>query len=101
MRRGWAIPASIWARCAATRRSCSACPPRPRSWTAGGRSGRAADAVGYWDLVAELTTPTDMATWLPVAHDHGRADLDALTLNRRRDAFLRAALDHLDRQQSR
>jgi aminoglycoside phosphotransferase (APT) family kinase protein len=61
-------------------------------------SGQAADTVAYWDLVAVLTTPTDMATWLPVAHDHGRADLDTPTLNRRRDAFLRAALDRLDRQ---
>lgn len=61
-------------------------------------SGQGADAVVYWDLVAALTTPTDMATWLAVAHDHGRADLDTLTLNRRRDAFLRAALDQLDRQ---
>jgi hypothetical protein len=39
-----------------------------------------------------MTTPTDMATWLPVAHDHGRVDLDAATLNTRRDAFLHAAL---------
>ena len=54
--------------------------------------------MAYWDLVAALTTPTDMATWLPVAHDHGRADLDTLTLNGRRDACLRAALDQLDRQ---
>jgi hypothetical protein len=28
-----------------------------------------------------------------VAHDHGRVDLDATTLNRRRDAFLEAALN--------
>jgi hypothetical protein len=28
-----------------------------------------------------------------VAHDHGRTDLDAATLNNRRDAFLRSALD--------
>jgi hypothetical protein len=49
--------------------------------------------MAYWDLVAALTTPTDMATWLPVAHDHGRVDLDAATLNSRRDAFLHAALD--------
>ena len=44
-------------------------------------TGQAADAVAYWDLVAALTTPTDMATWLPVAHDHGRVDLDAAILN--------------------
>lgn len=48
--------------------------------------------------MAALTTPTDMVTWVAVAHDHGRVDLDTLTLNRRRDAFLRAALDQLDRQ---
>jgi aminoglycoside phosphotransferase (APT) family kinase protein len=58
-------------------------------------TGQAADAMAYWDLVAVLTTPTDMAQWLPVAHDHGRTDLDAATLNDRRDAFLRAALDQL------
>jgi hypothetical protein len=56
-------------------------------------TGQAADAVPYWDLVAALTTPTDMTQWLPVAHDHGRTDLDAATLNNRRDAFLRSALD--------
>jgi hypothetical protein len=53
--------------------------------------------MAYRDLVAALTTPTEMTQWLPVAHDHGRLDLDAATLNRRRDAFLRAALDQLDR----
>jgi aminoglycoside phosphotransferase (APT) family kinase protein len=55
-------------------------------------TGQAAAATAYWDLVAALTTPTDMATSLPVVHDHGRVDLDAATLNRRRDAFLHAAL---------
>jgi aminoglycoside phosphotransferase (APT) family kinase protein len=55
--------------------------------------GQEPDTMAYWDLVAALTTPTDMATWLPEAHDHGRLDLDAATLNRRRDAFLHAALD--------
>ncbi len=48
--------------------------------------------MAYWDLVAALTTPPDMAQWLPVAHDHGRVDLDAPTLNTRRDAFLHTAL---------
>jgi aminoglycoside phosphotransferase len=55
--------------------------------------GQEPAAMAYWDLVAALTTPTDIATWLPVAHDHGRVDLDAVTLNSQRDAFLRAALD--------
>jgi hypothetical protein len=43
-------------------------------------TGRAADAMAYWDLVAALTTPPDMTQWLSVAHDHGRVDLDAATL---------------------
>jgi aminoglycoside phosphotransferase (APT) family kinase protein len=55
--------------------------------------GQQPHAMSYWVLVAALTTPTDMASWLPVAHEHGRVDLDAATLNSRRDAFLRAALD--------
>jgi aminoglycoside phosphotransferase (APT) family kinase protein len=55
-------------------------------------TGQAADTMAYWDLVAALTTPPDMATWLPVAHEHGRVDLDAATLNARHNAFLRSAL---------
>jgi aminoglycoside phosphotransferase (APT) family kinase protein len=61
-------------------------------------TGQEAAAMAYWDLVAALTTPTDMAQWLPVAHAHGRVDLDAATLMDHRDRFLRAALDQLDRQ---
>lgn len=36
-----------------------------------------------------------MALFMPVIHDQGRTDLDAATLNERRDAFLRAALAEL------
>ena len=60
------------------------------------QAGKAADAMAYWDLVAALTTPTDMGQWLPVAHQYGRGDLDQATLMDRRDTFLRAALDQLD-----
>lgn len=60
-------------------------------------TGHQADAMAYWDLVAALTTPTDLTQWLAVAHTHGRVDLNAATLNNRRDAFLRAALEQLDR----
>jgi hypothetical protein len=60
-------------------------------------TGYQADAMAYWDLVAALTTPTDRAQWLPVAHAHGRLDLAAATLMDRRDAFLYAALEQLDR----
>ena len=60
-------------------------------------TGQDADSIAYWDLVAALTTPTDMAQWLPVTQTHGRVDLDAATLMDRRDAFLRLALERLDR----
>ena len=60
------------------------------------QAGQTAEVVAYWDVVAALTTPTDMGQWLPVAHDHGPVDLDEATLKGRRDAFLRAALDQLD-----
>ena len=60
-------------------------------------TGHQPNAIAYWDLVAALTTPTDMGQWLPVAHAHGRVDLAAATLMDRRDAFLRAALEELDR----
>lgn len=51
--------------------------------------------VAYWDVMAALSTPVDVAAWLPPIHDEGRTDLTAETVNRRRDAFLRHALDRL------
>lgn len=61
-------------------------------------SGKAADAVAYWDVVvAARCTPADVAEWLPVFGRQGRSDLDAPTLRARRDAFLRQALETLDR----
>jgi aminoglycoside phosphotransferase (APT) family kinase protein len=63
-----------------------------------GASGRAPDAVAYWDVVVACrSTPVDMAEWVPVFHGQGRTDLDAPTLTGRRDAFLRQALEKLDR----
>ena len=61
-------------------------------------SGREPDAVAYWDGVAALCSPADMADWLAVFHRQGRTDLNVATLNRRRDAFLRQALEKLDRR---
>lgn len=58
-------------------------------------SGRPPHALPYWDAVAALNTPTDMARFVPVIHDQGRNDLDAAILNARRDQFLRSALDAL------
>ena len=46
--------------------------------------------------MAALSTPPDMG-WFPGAlAGQGRPDLDREVLVRRRDAFLRAALDRLD-----
>lgn len=58
-------------------------------------AGRQAENVAYWDVVAALSTPADLAGWLPAIHDQGRTDLSATTATRRRDAFLRSALDRL------
>jgi hypothetical protein len=49
--------------------------------------------VAWWDLVACMSTPPDMAMWLPNFHHQGRVDLDIATVTKRRDAFLAAALD--------
>ncbi|RRR98487.1 phosphotransferase family protein [Glycomyces terrestris] len=59
------------------------------------RSGGAAADVAYWDAVAALNMPGDMAEFVPAMHDQGRPDLTATELNARRDAFLSAALDRL------
>ena len=59
-------------------------------------AGRPAAAVAHWDVVAALSTPPDMG-WFPGAiAGQGRPDLTREVLVRRRDAFLRAALDRLD-----
>ena len=41
-----------------------------------------------------------MADWLAVFHCQGRTDLNVATLNRRRDAFLRHALEKLHTEQA-
>lgn len=57
------------------------------------QSGRQATNVAYWDAVAALNTPADMAGW-PGFDDHGNP-ADQTVIVQRRDAFLRAALDQL------
>ena len=59
-------------------------------------SGREATNVAYWDAVAALNTPAEMDGW-PGFDDQGRP-LGTLAVTARRDAFLRAALDQLDRE---
>lgn len=51
--------------------------------------------LAYWDVVAALSTPPTMAEFEAAIQDQGRPDLDRATLQERRDAFLRAALDRL------
>ena len=59
-------------------------------------AGHSADNVGYWDAIAALSTPPDMAWVAATIADQGRPDLnDGPLLNARRDAFLRQALSHL------
>ena len=59
-------------------------------------SGRKASDVAYWDLVAVLNYPTEMARLMSTLREHGRPDLDAETLTARRDEFVRAASDRLE-----
>jgi aminoglycoside phosphotransferase (APT) family kinase protein len=59
------------------------------------RAGRALEGGAYWDVVAALSTPPDLAGWESTIQDQGRVDLDGATLTARRDTFLRAALDRL------
>jgi hypothetical protein len=53
--------------------------------------------IAYWDVVAALSNPPDMADVLHAFHGQGRADLDAATVNDRRETFLRTALNRLKR----
>ncbi|MER5771550.1 phosphotransferase [Streptomyces sp. NPDC001985] len=64
-----------------------------------GRAPQEADArtLAYWDVVAALSTPPDLALWLPAFAGQGRGDLSPATATGRRDAFLRGALDRLGR----
>jgi aminoglycoside phosphotransferase (APT) family kinase protein len=59
------------------------------------RAGRSAEALAYWDAVAALNQPGDMAAFAPAIHDQGRPDLSPAVLNQRRDTFLRSALDRI------
>ncbi|BCJ68343.1 phosphotransferase family protein [Polymorphospora rubra] len=58
-------------------------------------TGESARDVAFWDAITALNMPGDLAVFAPAIHDQGRRDLTADTLNRRRDAFLRRALDRL------
>lgn len=57
-------------------------------------TGRPAENLPYWDIVAALNTPAILDG--PHAFDVDGSDLDRGAATRRRDEFLRAALDQLD-----
>ncbi len=59
-------------------------------------SGRQATNVPYWDAVAALNTPAELHGW-PGFDNQGNS-LSEPALTKRRDAFLRAALDQLERE---
>ncbi|MCW2581765.1 MAG: hypothetical protein JWQ53_555 [Klenkia sp.] len=58
-------------------------------------SGRRAEEVARWDVVAALATPPGMDWFVGAIAGQGRPDLDATVLTDRRDAFLQDALDRL------
>jgi Phosphotransferase enzyme family len=62
----------------------------------GGGAGRPAADLARWDAVAALSTPPDMGWLVGAIAGQGRGDLTRDVLVRRRDAFLRDALDRLD-----
>jgi aminoglycoside phosphotransferase (APT) family kinase protein len=55
-------------------------------------SGRPVVDLAYWDLVAALTSPIDLAEWLPNLQRLARPDLDAATMAARREESVRRAL---------
>jgi aminoglycoside phosphotransferase (APT) family kinase protein len=59
-------------------------------------AGRPAADLARWDVVAALSTPPDMGWFVDAIAGQGRDDLTRDVLVRRRDAFLRDALDRLD-----
>jgi hypothetical protein len=58
-------------------------------------TGRAAPDVAYWDVVAALCTPPDMACCVGAIAGQGRPDLHHEILVARRDSFLANALSRL------
>ncbi len=55
------------------------------------------DQLAYWDVLAALSSPTDLSSWMPTIAGPGRADLDIRTIATRRDDFIRSALNHRGR----
>lgn len=60
-------------------------------WTDAG--GPPLDHIAYWDILAALSSPTDLSSWTPTITAPGRSDLDTCTITARRDDFIKAALE--------
>ncbi len=58
-------------------------------------SGRQATNVAYWDAVAAVSSPANLDDYEPGFDDQGH-EIDWPAKTKRRDAFLREALDRLD-----
>ncbi|HEY0812317.1 MAG TPA: phosphotransferase [Pseudonocardia sp.] len=65
--------------------------------TAGATPPTSSD-IAYWDLLAAVNTPTDLARFVDAFRDQGRPDLHADVLNGRRDALLRLAMEQAPRR---
>lgn len=63
-------------------------------------SGRPFTQMAYWDVVAAVNSPANLDDYEPGFDDQG-LEIEWLTKNKRRDAFLRYALDRLDQQHDR
>jgi aminoglycoside phosphotransferase (APT) family kinase protein len=50
------------------------------------------DDLAYWDLVAALASPVDLASWMTVIRAPGRDDLSVDTVTSRRDDFVDSAM---------
>ncbi|OAQ65543.1 phosphotransferase enzyme family domain-containing protein [Pochonia chlamydosporia 170] len=61
-----------------------------------GEASRPAPDVAYWDVVAALASPPNMAWVRPAMADQGRPDLTAALLTERREEFLNQALRQLE-----
>jgi hypothetical protein len=57
-----------------------------------GARGPSIARLEYWDVLAALSSPTDLSTWMATISGPGRPDLDVNIVTARRDNFIRVAL---------
>jgi aminoglycoside phosphotransferase (APT) family kinase protein len=64
------------------------------------QAGRRAPDLAYWDAVAALGTPADLTDWTHCVDEDGN-QLSTAERTKRRDTFLRVALDNLEQSPHR